>query len=72
MLPERAEHRRLSQTVHFKNCLGQAGTSKTFAYTSQPLQEGPGETNCPPRKYFRKNELRRPLPEVPNGKTEEE
>jgi hypothetical protein len=36
------------------------------------LKEEPGKSNCPPRKYFCEKELRRPLPEVPNGKTEEQ
>jgi hypothetical protein len=36
------------------------------------LKEEPGKTTCPLRKYFYENDLRRPLPEVPNGKTEEQ
>ena len=56
----------------FKDCLGQTSTSEAFAYTNQPLKEEPGKTTCPLRKYFCEIDLRRPLPEVPNGKTEEQ
>ena len=34
------------------------------------MKEELGKTTCPPRKYVCENELRRPLPAVPNGKTE--
>jgi hypothetical protein len=70
--PGQYSHCRPAQTTCSKTALGQTSTSEAFAYTSQPSKEEAGKTNWPPRKYFCENELRRPLPEVPNGKTEEQ
>jgi hypothetical protein len=72
MVPRRASHRRPSQIVRSKIAWDKPDTSEAFAYTGRPLKEEPDKTTCPSRKYFCENELRRPLPEVPNGKTQEQ